>query len=197
MTDGTNTDKAPCARAESAAAYLDGELDVAASALYEGHVGECAACSDALNEQRRLLCLLDNAFSQRAVERRDELPKEFTRVVTARARTDMGGLRSRSERAFSAKLTLVLAALTAVMLGASSSDAAFAPAGAALRAVAGVARLTAHAALDAGAGLAVILRALGGRLVAGPQPLAVLYCLLSGCAFLFLLRLIKSYHRAR
>ena len=196
MTEATPKATTACPRADAAAAYLDGEMGPREASAFESHLPACADCAAALCEQRRLLCLLDAAFSPRAAARGVDLPADFTRVVAARARADMGGLRSASERALSTKLSLGLAALTALLLGASAPDAVLAPLGALARALLGAARIAGHAALDAGAGLAVILRAVGGRLAAGPQPLAPLYLLVSACALLLLLRLIKSYHRA-
>jgi predicted anti-sigma-YlaC factor YlaD len=189
---------ANCPRVESVAAYLDGEMDAPPAALFESHVKECQSCAGALREQRRLMCLLDNAFGARAGGARSvELPADFARVVTAHARTDMGGVRSRAERAFSVKLSLALAAVTALLLGASAGDAVLGPAAALARSAAGVAGMLGHALLDAVATAVVILRAVGGRLVAGPPPVAALYCLLFAGASLLLLRLIKGYHRAR
>ena len=189
---------ANCPRAESVAAYLDGEMDAPPAALFESHVKECQSCAGALREQRRLLCLLDNAFGEHAGDARAvELPADFARVVTAHARTDMCGVRSRAERAFSVKLALALTAVTALLLGASAGDAVLGHAAAVARTAAGVAGMLGGALLDAVAAIVVILRALGGRLVAGPPPVAALYCLLFAGASLLLLRLIKGYHRAR
>jgi hypothetical protein len=173
-------------------------MDAPPAALFESHVKECQSCAGALREQRRLLCLLDNAFGEGAGEARSvELPSDFARVVTAHARTDMCGVRSRAERASSVKLALALAAVTALLLGASAGDAVLGPAAALARASAGVAGMLGHALLDAVAAAVVILRAVGGRLVAGPPPVAALYCLLFAGASLLLLRLIRGYHRAR
>ena len=189
---------ADCPRAESVAAYLDGEMDAPPAARFEAHVKECQSCAGALREQRRLLCLLDNAFGERAAgDGAAELPADFARVVTAHARTDMCGVRSRAERAFSLKLSLALAALTALLLGASAGDAVLVPAAALARSAAGVAGMLEHALVDAVGAAVVILRAVGGRLVAGPPPVAALYCLLFAGASLLLLRLIRGYHRAR
>jgi hypothetical protein len=187
---------AACARAESAAAYLDGELDARAAEGFEEHARACSSCSAALSEQRRLLCMLDTAFRPGASAREMELPRDFARVVTARARTDMGGVRSRSERAFSVKLSLALAAVCAVLIGASTGDSVLAPVAALARAALGAGGMLLRALIDAGEGAAVIFRALGSRLVAGPGALSALYCLLFAGALLLLLRLIRSYHRA-
>ncbi|HEU4597004.1 MAG TPA: zf-HC2 domain-containing protein [Pyrinomonadaceae bacterium] len=184
-----------CVHAATAAAYLDGELEPEASSLFETHARECAACSDSLLEQRRLLCLLDTAFDD-TFEKKVALPADFTRVVRARAQTDMSGVRARGERARALKICAALALATCALLGAALFDAAFVPVVNALRAAAGVAGVAGHAAADAGAGAGVIARAVGGRFVAGSEPLLALQWLAFIGALLLLLRLISRYHRA-
>lgn len=191
MTDGTSKSET-CGHVEGVAAYLDGEMDAPAADLFEAHVKGCRPCAASLGEQRRILCLLDTTFDSRAVE----LPKDFARIVTARAQNDMGGVRSASERAFSAKLSLMLAASAALLLGASASESVFAPAAAFARSVAGALGMLGHALIDAGVGAVVILRVVGGRLVSGPHTLTALYWVLFTGAAVLLLRLIRSYHRA-
>jgi hypothetical protein len=53
-----------------------------------------------------------------------------------------------------------------------------------------------HAAADAGAGAGVIMRAVGGRFVAGSELLLALQWVAFIGALLLLLRLIIRYHRA-
>ena len=78
------------------AAYLDGEMSDSASALFERHAKECAACADALVMQRRLLLALGAAFGSQRKE--IPMPTDFARIVTARAQTDMRGVRRKTER---------------------------------------------------------------------------------------------------
>lgn len=195
MTEPRET-LAACAHADSAAAYLDGELDQRAADLFEAHARACSHCSAAVGEQRRLLCMLDTAFRPGARAREVDVPHDFARVVTARARTDMCGVRTPSERAFSVKLSLGLAAVTSVLLAASAGDSVLATAAQLARGAAGAASMILHALVDAGEGASVILGALGGRLVAGHGAPAALYWLLLAGALLLLLRLIRGYHRA-
>lgn len=195
MTDATDQTQEPCERASAAAAYLDGELDAAESARFERHTAECPACRAALAEQRRLLCLLDAAFHARGPERGVPLPKDFTRAITARAQTDMSGVRRPSECLFAFKLCLGLAAVAAALLGAGALRTALAPLVSGAGAVAGVAGLAGHAVADAGAGAAVVLRAVGGWLVGAPEPLQILMWALLAGATALLLRLISGYHR--
>jgi hypothetical protein len=199
MADGlgvaAKSERVVCGQASSAAAYLDGEMEPPAAALFEQHARGCSACSDSLLEQRRLLCLLDTAFDE-TFEKKVELPADFTRVVRARAQTDMSGVRGRGERAKALKICVVLAVAACALLGAALVETAFMPVVNALRAASGVAGLAGHAAVDAGAGAGVVMRAVGGRFVAGSEPLLALQWLVFVGALLLLLRLISRYHRA-
>lgn len=197
MTERAEQTQELCGRASAAAAYLDGEMDASSSSDFELHARACRQCSDAVAEQRRLLCLLDAAFSPRRLRAEAALPKDFARKVTARAQTDMTGLRRPSECLVALKLCVGLGALAALLLGASLSEAAFAPVADGARAAAGVAGVGLHALTNAGAGAAVVMRALGGRLVAAPGPETIFAWAALLCATALLLRLIGGYHRRR
>ena len=184
-----------CQHVDSAA-YLDGELDVAAAALFERHLQDCAACAAALLEQRRLLCLLDTAFSERS-EKRVTLPANFARVITARAQTDMSGVRRKSEHRVAFKICVALAVAAFALMGAAAFDVVLVPLVSALRAMGSVLGMIGHALVNAGAGAVLILRAVGGRLVAEPSPIKYFQWVLFVGAALLLLRLVGNYHRAK
>ncbi|HVF56359.1 MAG TPA: zf-HC2 domain-containing protein [Pyrinomonadaceae bacterium] len=184
----------PCAQTGVTAGYLDGELDAQAAGVFERHLKDCATCAAALSEQRRLLCLLDAAFDE-TFERKLALPKDFTRVVRARAQTDMSGVRSGRERATALKICAALAAATSVLLGATLSESVFAPVAAAGSGAAGVAGMAGHAVADAGAGGVVVLRAVGGRLLAETNFFGVFTWAIFAGAILLLMLLIRRYHR--
>lgn len=176
------------------AAYLDGELRDGALVAFEEHLKECRSCSEKLAEQRRLLCTLDMAFGE---EKALTLPVDFARVVTAHAQTDMSGVRAKCERTRALRLCLALGLFSFALLGSAAlTDSVLEP----LRmfgwlAGAGV-RFLWRAIYDAGAGLVVIMR-ITARFTFESHPLGVLsYLLLAGALYL-LLRLIRSYHRAR
>lgn len=175
------------------AAYLDGELDATASARFEQHARLCAACADALREQRRLLCVLDVAFGD--AQRQMQLPANFTQVVKARAQSDMSSVRRRSERKRAALLVAALLALSFALLGWQAWDELFTP----LRAAAGVAAtlfdMVAHTAGEVLAGIALMLRVLGGQLSNEPGALRIGMYIALALAVVLLFRLIGSYHR--
>lgn len=197
MSNGVaaNGGRGVCGQAASAAAYLDGELEPAAASVFERHARDCHDCSDSLLEQRRLLCLLDTAFDE-TFAKGMTIPPDFTRVVRARAQTDMSGVRGRGERARALKICAALALLTCLLLGAALFEAAVVPFADAFRAASGVAGVAGRAAVDAGAGAGVIVRAVGGHFVAGSEPLLALQWVAFFGALLLLLRLISRYHRA-
>ncbi|MGI9104620.1 MAG: anti-sigma factor family protein [Pyrinomonadaceae bacterium] len=177
------------------AAYLDGELDAPHAARFEQHTKTCAACSTALREQRRLLCVLNAAFSD--AQQQLQLPANFTRIIKARAQTDMSSVRQRSERKRAVLLCAGLAALAFALLGWQAWGELFTP----LRAVAGglatMLDMAAHTAAEAGAGIALMLRALGGQLLNEPSALRTGAYLILIAAVILLFRLIGNYHRIR
>lgn len=183
-----------CSRAADVAAYLDGELDAAASLSFERHLDECRACAGLLTEQKRLLCLFDAAFDQ-TFERKLDLPKNFTRVVTARAQTDMSGVRHGTEHGRALALGATLGVASFALLGATVFGEAFAPVLRVGRILVWVAAILWHALADLGVGAAVILRTVGHFLIAEPVALRWLTWLLFAVAIGLLLRLIGSYHR--
>jgi predicted anti-sigma-YlaC factor YlaD len=185
-----------CPQTTLTAAYLDGELDARSSVEFEAHARECNCCSGALLEQRRLLCLLDNAFDQ-TFEKRVALPADFARELTARAQNDMSGVRARRERRLALKICAALGAAAFALLGFAAFDAAFAPALSAARAAGGALAVAGHTAAGAGAGAGLVLRALGGKLTAESVPPALLLLVAPAAALVVLLRLISVYHRER
>jgi len=175
------------------AAYLDGELDSHDDTRFEQHAKTCGSCATALREQRRLLCVLDVAFGD--AHGQLQLPANFTEVVKARAQSDMSSVRRRSERGRAALLCAGLAALSFALLGWQAWDAMFAP----LRAVAGVVAtmsdMAANAIGEVFAGIALMLRVLGGQLLNEPGALSAGTYIILALAVVLLLRLIGSYHR--
>ena len=176
------------------AAYLDGELDPAASILFEQHARQCPECAALLTEQKRLLCLFDAAFREN-FERKFDLPKNFAEVVTAHAQSDMTGVLRGPER----RRALVLCALLAVgsfsLLGTAMFGAALAPMAAAARLATSVAGMLGHAVAGGGSGASAILRPIGGQFFGATSPFRFLTWMLLACAVLLLLGLIARYHR--
>jgi anti-sigma factor RsiW len=197
MAEGAanSVERAGCERAANAAAYLDGELEPAAAESFETHARDCAACSAALLEQRRLLCLLDTAFDQ-TFNNQPELPDGFARALKARAQTDMSGVRAREERRRAVKICAALSVGAFALLGAAVFDAVLRPLLGAVRTAGSVAGLAGHAAADAGAGAGLVLRAVGDRLLGSSELLLGLQMVGLVGALALLLRLIVAFHRS-
>ena len=179
---------------EDVAAYLDGELTGVAVDRFEHHAKTCETCAQELRLQRQLLCTLDVAFSD---SRSFDLPNNFTRVVTARAENDLSAMRNRGERNRALQLCALLALIAFALLGAATRTIVIDP----LRSFFRVARvlfdLLGHAASDAAATVAVLIRVIG-RAVLNTQPGSRLLLVF---AFLFSLSclslLIIRYRRAQ
>lgn len=175
------------------AAYLDGELDAAAGARFEQHTIICASCANALREQKRLLCVLDAAFS--GAQKQIQLPANFTEVVKARAQSDMSSVRHRSERKRAVLVSIVLAAISFALLGWQAWAVLFAP----MRAAAGIAAtmldMAANAIGEAASGVVLTLRVLGGQMLEEPGAASFGTYAMFAVAVALLFRLIVSYHR--
>jgi anti-sigma factor RsiW len=182
-----------CGSAE-VAAYLDGELDQGALLAFEEHLKECRSCSEKLEEQRRLLCTLDMAFNE---EKYLALPSDFARVVTAHAQTDMSGMREKSERGRALRLCAALMLFSFALLGSAAlTDSVFEPVRIFGRFAGAGFGILWRAIYDAGATISVIMRIVG-RFTFESHPLGLFSYLVLGAALVLLLRLIRSYHRAR
>ncbi len=94
-----------CSKRSDIAAYIDGELSPREELELEMHLAVCQKCSAELNEQKKLLLVLDFALES---ERKIEMPADFTRVVVANAESKVSGLRRPQERS---KALFVCAAL--------------------------------------------------------------------------------------
>lgn len=188
------TPYSPCCKSEDIAAYLDGELDFASRALFEQHAKDCELCAAELREQRSLLCELDFALNDDPALC---LPQNFAQVVAVQAQSDMSGMRGRAEHGRALRLSLALAIISFALVGATLGWSVMRPARLLARQAAGFFGFLGHAIYDAGAGFALISRAVGGHLIFESHIPGLLALLLLAVAVTLLPRLIVSYHRAR
>ena len=176
-------------------AYLDGELEDASLARVESHLGNCPECTAELLEQRRLLQELSFALTD---EPALEMPKNFAAIVAARAQSDMSGVRDGAERKRALGLCVALAAASFVLLGGTAlRESVLSPLRAIWTASAALFSFLGHALYDAGAGVAVLSRGLGGRLLFESRSLGLLILFLFVLVSFTLARLIVRYHRTR
>jgi predicted anti-sigma-YlaC factor YlaD len=180
-----------CPRDELAA-YIDGELSSREELELEIHLANCQTCAVELNEQKKLLCVLDFALEG---ERKIELPENFTKVIIANAQSNVSGLRSPGERFKAISVCSVLLLFALVGLGGETgaflktfvtfTDRIFAVGG-----------FVVHFIYDVSIGMAVILRSLGNQMVNNS---AVAFAALIAFFFVSLFavsRLFVRYNRA-
>lgn len=142
---------------EDVAAYVDGELSGVGLDHFEEHLKSCADCAGELRAQRQLLCTLDVAFGE---SRSFRLPTNFTRVVTARAESDLSGMRNKRERRRALQLCLGLAVVSFALLGAATRTVVFDPVRSFLRITGSLLHLAWQAGAEAAQSATVIIRVL-------------------------------------
>jgi len=173
------------------ASYVDGELDADQTLLFEEHIEGCARCRADLQAHRLFVCELDAALTD-SVE--IPVPAGFSKMVAARATTDMRGVRTRPENRKALGICLVLALGGFALLGASARDAIFAIGGKFVAASVSIGEFLSRVVYDAGATIAVVFGVLSRKLIVESGSLVPLLVLLIA-AILILSRLISNYHR--
>jgi anti-sigma factor RsiW len=183
-------------RSEEIIAYLDGELEASALLQLEQHFEDCSRCAAELEAERRLIRELDFALTSEPAGL--EMPKNFAQIVAARAQSDMSGVREPHERRRALRLCAALSVISFALLGgAALSESVFAPLRAIWKGAAALFSFLGHALYDAGAGVAVISRGVGGHLLFGSRAFGLIVLLLLALALFMLPRLIVKYHRTR
>ena len=187
----TATTEIECPRAQLAA-YIDGELLPREELELEMHLANCKDCTAELNEQKKLLCVLDFALES---EKEIELPANFTKVIVANAESNVSGLRSSKERFRALFVCLGLFLLVILGLGGQIepvlntyikfTDKIFAVFG-----------FVFHLIYDVSIGTAVILRSLGSGLVSNSGIAFAVFGALLLFSLFALSRLFVRYNRA-
>ena len=172
-------------------AYIDGELEDGPRILFEEHVEECSSCRAELQAHRLFMCELDAVMAQRLDV---EVPANFSRVVAARAESDMSGVRSFAERRKALSFCMILALVAFALLSTSARDSIVHVASRLTGSVFGVVSFLWTAFYDAAASVTVIFRVLSRKFVVESGSLGLLIVLLA-LALLLLSRLISNYHR--
>jgi predicted anti-sigma-YlaC factor YlaD len=176
---------------EQIAAYLDGELDASAGALFEDHLQGCSFCNAELNAQRLFVCELDSALT---LTPDLPVPRNFAQIVAARAESDMSGVRESVEHRRALRFCLVLAIASFALLGAAAIKTVLFGGWVIAGNTLSIFDLVWTTLRDAAVGLAVISRVIIGGLIP-ESPYAGLAALLLALAVVLLSLLISSYHR--
>jgi len=176
---------------EKIAAYLDGELEASAGALFEQHLLECRPCNAELNAQRVFMRELDATL---ALDPDLPVPSNFAQIVAARAESDMSGVRDGIEHRRAFRFCVILALASFTLLGAAASKAVFFSGRTVANQIFGIFELLWTTLYDAAVGLTVISRVISGGLIP-ESPFAGLVALLLALGLVLLSLLISSYHR--
>jgi hypothetical protein len=179
---------------EDVAAYLDGELSEAGVNRFEDHLRSCLDCANELRAQRQLLCTLDVAFNG---NRSFQLPHDFTRIVTARAESDLSGMRNKHERRRALKLCAVLALVSFALLGAAARTVVFDPLSTLFRISRTVLQLAWQAASEAVMSATVLMRVIVRAVLLDQNGLGLLMLVAFLIAISVLPFLLVKYHRAQ
>lgn len=179
---------------EDVAAYLDGELSEAGVNRFEDHLKSCLDCATELRAQRQLLCTLDVAFNG---TRSFQLPHNFTRIVTARAESDLSGMRNKHERRRALKLCAVLALVSFALLGAAARTVVLDPLTAVFRISRTVLQLAWQATSEALMSATALVRVIVRAVLLDQNGLGLLMLLAFLVAVSVLPFLLVKYHRAQ
>ncbi|HKG80473.1 MAG TPA: hypothetical protein VKA78_13655 [Pyrinomonadaceae bacterium] len=142
-----------------------------------------------MRAHRLFVCELDAALTDGG---EIPVPADFSRMIAARATSDMSGVRTRSENRKALTICVILALAGFALLGARTS-AIVTVAQKSVTTSLGVLRFLATAVYDTVAGLAVIFRVLSRKIIVESGSLVPVLVLLA-FAVLILSRLISNYH---
>ena len=174
-------------------AYLDGELSPQEELDLEFHFAECKKCADEVNAQKKVSNSLEIILEDEM--KNIELPENFTKVVTAKAESDVSGLRQGRE--IRRALWISGGLLLLVTLGLGTKVKVFwTTAGSFVDKIYAVAAFAGHLVYDTAIGVTVILRSLSHKFVFGSFISLVLVVAFFIVAFLSLSRLILRHNRS-
>src|SRR6185369_2145105 len=173
------------------AAYVDGELGEVATAIFEQHVEDCSTCRNELRAHRVFVCELDAALAGKVDI---PVPADFSKVIATRARSDMRGVRTAAEHRKAIAICVVLALAGFGLLNPSARHNVFVVIGRFISSVFSIAGLVGGVVYDTVAGLVVISRVLGQKIVNESGSFTVVLVVL-GAGVVLLSRLIHDYHR--
>ena len=189
MNSPTATIEKVCSQRNDIAAYLDGELPVREELELEMHLAVCKECNEELNEQKKLLRVLDFAFE---AESEIEMPANFTQVVVANAESKVSGLRRPQERFKALFICAALFLLVLFGLGGETVTvvSAFGKFAEQFLAIAG---FVWNLIYDAAYGTAIILRSLSHQIVFNSN---VSFAVLLGLVFVCVIALSRFVTRS-
>lgn len=172
-------------------AYVDGELDNTAQTHFEHHLDSCANCRKGLLAYQQFICELDAVLAD---EVEVSVPLDFSRIVAARAVSDMSGVRTFAENRKALAICIILGIAGFALVGATTREMSTVVATRLVGKVFGVLGFAWKALYDSITSFAVVSRVVGRKLIVETGNVALVLVLLV-LAVLLLSRLISDYHR--
>jgi len=173
-------------------AYVDGELNAVAQLSLETHLEDCQLCRDELLNHRRLICELDAALDKGSEL---QMPEGFSKLVAARASSDMSGVRSRVENRRALAICLILGLFGFALVGVALPRAGFIK----LRSLAdgfkALMSLLGSAIYDSLISVSVIAKVVSRKFLFETRATAIAVVVVAVAVFI-LSRLIVNYHRS-
>ena len=174
------------------AAYVDGELNAVAQLSLETHLDECDHCREELRNHRRLICELDAALDKSSEL---QMPDGFSRLVAARASSDMSGVRSAVENRRALVICLILGIAGFVLVGATLPRAGFLKLRNLVEGFKALISLLGNAIYDGFVSVSVIIRVVSRKFLFETRATAIGLVVVAVAVFI-LSRLIVNYHRS-
>lgn len=109
---------------EEIVAYIDGELSLREELDLDLHLSNCKICTDELNSQKKVSTILEILLEDKAED--IKLPENFTKIITARAESNVSGLRHPKERLSAVFISAVLILPVVIGLGTKFETLRFA-----------------------------------------------------------------------
>jgi len=172
-------------------AYIDGELEPGLHDVLSDHFDSCARCKSELRVHQQIACELDAAFTD---EIEVSVPNDFSRVVAARAVSDMSGVRSSTENKKALFVCLILAVAGFALIGSTTRQMTFVVARRFIQKIVGLIEFVANTLYDSVASVFVISRVVSRKLIVETGNLRLVVVLLA-LSVLLLSRLLSSYRR--
>jgi hypothetical protein len=104
--------------------YIDGELSSREEFDFELHLAGCQICVEELNAQKKVSTSLEIMLEDESSQ--IQLPENFTKIVTAKAESNLSGLRSPKERSRGLFICAILFLLIIFSFGINGETVLFA-----------------------------------------------------------------------
>ena len=174
------------------AAYVDGELNAVAQLSLETHLEDCQQCRDELRNHRRLICELDAALDKGSEM---QMPEGFSRLVAARASSDMSGVRSVAENRRALAICLILGLAGFALVGVTLPRAGLIKLRNLAEGFKAIISLLGSAIYDTLVSASVIVRVVSRKFLFETRATAIAVVIVAVAVFV-LSRLIVNYHRS-